>query len=59
MDNNYDEYVREEIEITVMDIIMKNIKKLAGRVGTVFECAVRKEHCRRSLEGKTKQNKER
>jgi hypothetical protein len=49
MDNNYDEYVREEIGITVLVIIMENIKKLAGHVGTVFECVVLKEHCRREL----------
>jgi hypothetical protein len=49
MDNIYDEYAREEIEITSMDIIMENIKKFAGHVGTVFECAVRKEHCRHEL----------
>jgi hypothetical protein len=29
MDNKYDGYVREEIDIKVIDIIMKSIKKLA------------------------------
>jgi hypothetical protein len=49
MDNNYDECVREEIEITVMGIMMENIEKLAGHVGSVFECVVLKEHCLREL----------
>jgi len=39
---------------------MENIKKLAGHLGTVFECVVPKEHCRRELksgtQNKTKQN---
>jgi hypothetical protein len=29
MDNKHDEYVREEIDITFVDIIKKNIKKFA------------------------------
>ena len=46
-DNNYNEYVRGGMKIKVMDVIMGNItrKKLAGHLGTVFECVVAKEHC--------------
>jgi hypothetical protein len=29
MDNKCDEYVREDLNITAIDIVMKNIKKLA------------------------------
>jgi hypothetical protein len=49
MGNNYDEYAREEIEVTVMDTIMENIKKLAGHLRSVFACVAPKEHCRREL----------
>jgi hypothetical protein len=58
MDNNFNEYVREETEITVMGIIMENIKTVAGHVGAVFKCVAPKEHCRRELKsGKQKTKK--
>jgi hypothetical protein len=33
MDNKYDEYAREDIDITVIDIVIKNIKKVGLKCG--------------------------
>jgi hypothetical protein len=49
VDSKYDEYMREGIEITVINIIKEMIKKSTGHVGTLFEYVVPKEHWRYKL----------